>query len=192
MNWEDLKFYKPIEKTELSNAKKSIEAIVAEKLTPFGFRKFGRKLIRKSNDLIHIIHLDSRGSWHGSSNNIKTEIAIVSIFDTDILVENFEPISSSYIQDLDPTLRNYYQITKEFNLFADYLSRKIIELVLPHFDKYLSSIDVLTKGVKVGETKNLKIFCGLTNQEITSQKEFSDKDLKVKKAAVLKKLKITE
>lgn len=28
-----------------------------------------KKLIRKSNDLIHVIHLDSRGSWLGSSNS---------------------------------------------------------------------------------------------------------------------------
>lgn len=61
MNWEDLKFYKPLEKSELSEAKKSIENIIAERLAPFGFRKVGRKLIRKSDDIIHLIHLDSRG-----------------------------------------------------------------------------------------------------------------------------------
>lgn len=189
MNWEDLKFYKPLEKDELSNAKKSIETIVAEKLMPFGFRKFGRKLIRKSNDLIHIIHLDSRGSWHGSSNTLKTEFAIVSIFDTDILVENFEPISSSYIQDLEPKLKNHYQITKEFNLFAEYLSRKIIEIILPHFDEYLNSSDIIKKGIKIGETKNLKLFCELTKE---SNGKVVDEQLKTKKDAVLKKLKILE
>jgi hypothetical protein len=189
MNWEDLKFYKHLEKGELSNAKKSIEIIVAEKLAPYGFRKFGRKLIRKSDDLIHIIHLDSRGSWHGSSSSLKTEFAIVSIFDTDILIENFEPISSSYIQHLEPKLKNYYQITKEFNLFAEYLSRKIIEIILPYFDKYLSSKDVLKKGIKLGGTKNLEQFCELTNQ---SNGKVSAEQLKVKKDAVLKKLKIRE
>ncbi|MNR52045.1 hypothetical protein D3C85_1718220 [compost metagenome] len=93
MNWEDLKFYKTIEKAELNDAKKSIENIIAKNLAPFGFKKFGRKLVRKSNDLIHIIHLDSRGSWSGSSNSLKTEFAIVSIYETDIFVKNFEPIS---------------------------------------------------------------------------------------------------
>jgi hypothetical protein len=189
MNWEDLRFYKPIEKEELSNAKKSIENIVAEKLAPFGFRKFGRKLIRKSNDLIHIINLDSRGSWLGSSNTMKTEFAIVSIFDTDILIENFDPISGSYIQHLEPKLKNYYQITKEFNVFAEYLSRKIIEIVLPHFDKYLSSNDVLIKDIKFGESKNLKQFCELTRE---SNEKLSKDQLKSKKDVVLKKLKITE
>ena len=132
--------YKPLEKEELSNAKKSIETIVAEKLLPYGFKKNGRKLIRKSNDLIHIIHLDSRGSWQGSSNSLKTEFAIVSIFDTDILVDNFEPISSSYIQNLEPKLKNYYQITQEFNLFAEYLSKKIIEILLPYCRFFLFNI----------------------------------------------------
>ncbi|SFJ76689.1 hypothetical protein [Myroides guanonis] len=189
MNWEDLKSYKPLEKGELSNAKISIENIVTEKLEPFGFRKFGRKLIRKSNDIVHIIHLDSRGSWQGSSSSLKTEFAIVSIFDTDILIENFEPISSSYIQHLEPKLKNYYQITKEFNLFAEYLSRKIIEIILPHLDKYLSSKDVLKEGIKLGGTKNLEQFCRLINE---SNEKISAEQLKAKKDAVLKKLKISE
>ena len=188
MNWEDLKFYKPLEKKELSNAKKSIETIVAEKLLPNGFKKNGRKLIRKSNDLIHIIHLDSRGSWQGSSNTLKTEFAIVSIFDTDILVDNFEPISSSYIQNLEPKLKNYYQITQEFNLFAEYLSNKIIEIILPYFDKYQNSKDVIKKDIKIGETKNLKLFCELANRN----DELVDEQLKMKKNVVIKKLKITE
>ncbi len=189
MNWEDLKFYKPLQKEELNDAKKSIENIIAERLTPFGFRKFGKKLIRKSDDLVHIIHLDSRGSWQGASNSLKTEIAIVSIYDTDILLENFEPISGCYIQNLEPKLRNYYQITKEFNDFAEFLSKKIIEIVLPHFDKYLNSKDVLNKGIQIGASKNLKLFCELTKN---SNEKVVDETLKTKKDAVLKKLKITE
>jgi hypothetical protein len=185
MNWEDLKFYKTIEKAELNDAKKSIENIIAKNLVPFGFKKFGRKLVRKSNDLIHIIHLDSRGSWSGSSNSLKTEFAIVSIYDTDIFVKNFEPISGSYIEHLKPQLKNFYQITQEFNLFAEYLTKKIIEIILPYFEKYLSSRDVIDKGIQIGKTKNLNKLCLLSNQEI-------DENLKLKKEAVFKRLKILE
>ena len=185
MIWEDLKFYKPIEKAELSEAKKSIENIIAERLASHGFKKLGKKLIRKSNDLIHIIHLDTRGSWMGSSKSLKIEIAIVSIFDTDILVDNFEPISGSYIQDLEPKLKNYYQITKEYNLFAEFLSRKIIDIVLPYFDKYSNSKDVLKNGINIGETKNLKLFCDLTNQS-------NEEQLQLKKEAVFKRLKLKD
>tara|TARA_R100000541_G_scaffold42384_1_gene49678 strand:+ start:154 stop:732 length:579 start_codon:yes stop_codon:yes gene_type:complete len=192
MNWEELKFYKPLEKTELTEAKKSLEAIVTEKLTPYGFKKSGRKLIRKSNDLIHLIHLDSRGSWQGTSNRLKIEFAIVSIFDTDILVENFEPISSSYIQDLDPNLKNYYQITKEFTLFGQYISRKIIEIILPYFDQYLHSSDVLKKGIEFGETKNLKHFCALSISIKDSDNELIGNQLKIKKDAVFSKLKLKD
>nr|WP_294789193.1 DUF4304 domain-containing protein [uncultured Flavobacterium sp.] len=190
MNWEDLKFYKPLEKAELANAKKSIEIIVIENLAPFGFSKSGRKLVRKSNDIIHLIHLDSRGSWQGSSNYLKTEFAIVSIFDTDIFVKNYEPISGSYITSLEPKLKNTYQITQEFNLFADYISRKIIEIILPYFDKYMSSKDVLNKGVQFGETKNLKLLCELANS--STQNQEINLNLEMKKNAVLKKLKIKE
>jgi len=190
MNWEDLKIYKLIEKAELNNAKKSIENIIAGKLAPFGFKKLGRKLIRKSNDLIHIIYLDSRGSWSGSSSSINTEFAIASVYDTDIFIKNFEPISGSYIQDLKPGLRNFYQITQEFDLFADYLSRKIIEVMLPYFDQYPSSRQVLEKNVQLGETKNLKEFCVLSNAKDLNEE--IENDLKTRKSAVLKKLKIIE
>ena len=121
----------------------------------------------------------------GSSKSLKIEIAIVSIFDTDILVDNFEPISGSYIQDLEPKLKNYYQITKEYNLFAEFLSRKIIDIVLPYFDKYSNSKDVLKNGIKIGETKNLKLFCDLTNQS-------NEEQLQLKKEAVFKKLKLKD
>ncbi|RED22499.1 hypothetical protein BD847_3129 [Flavobacterium cutihirudinis] len=190
MAWQDLKFYKPIDKTELSNAKKSIENIIAEKLAPFGFKKLGRKLIRKSNDIIHIIHLDSRGSWSGSSNSMQTEFAIVSIYDTDILVENFEPISSSYIQHLKPELKNFYQITQEFNLFSEYLGQKIVEIILPYFDRYMSSKDVLEKNIQIGKTKNLNQLCILSNTKNLTEE--IEQDLNTRKSMVLKKLKITE
>lgn len=90
---------------------------------------------------------------------------------------------------MEPKLKNYYQITKELNLFAEYLSRKIIEIILPYFDKYLSSKDVLKEGIKLGGTKNLEQFCRLTNE---SNEKVSVEQLKAKKDAVLKKLKISE
>ncbi|WP_290845345.1 hypothetical protein [Flavobacterium sp.] len=188
MNWEDLKYYKPIEKAELAKAKKTIENVIAANLAPFGFQKFGRKLIRKSNDVIHLIHLDSRGSWSGSSNSMKTEFAVISIYDTDILVKNYEPISGSRIEDLAPKLKNYYQITQEFELFADYLSKKIIEIIVPYFDKYRSSEDVLAKGITFGATKNLMQLCLASD----AKNPDDNADLKVRKDAVFGKFKFRE
>jgi hypothetical protein len=184
MKWEDLKVYRPIEKTELTNAKKIIESIISNRLELYGFRKIGKKLIRKSNDLIHLIFLDSRGSWSGASNSLKIQVAIVSIYDLDILVNNYEPISNTFIENLKPDLKNYYQITQEYELFAQYISTKIEEIILPYFDKYTSSNDIIKKGIKHGSTKNLVELC-----EKSKNIEFIE-DLKFRKEVVIKKLKI--
>ena len=184
MKWEDLKVYKPIEKTELTNAKKVIESVVSYKLEQYGFRKIGKKLIRKSNDLIHLIILDSRGSWSGSSNSLKVQVAVVSIYDVDILVNNYEPISNTFIENLKPDLKNYYQITREYELFAQFISTKIEQIILPYFDKYSSSTDVIEKGIEHGITKNLIDLC-----EKSKNIEFKE-ELEFRKQVVKKKLKI--
>ncbi len=184
MKWEDLKVYKPIEKTELTNAKKLIDSVVSNKLEKYGFRKIGKKLIRKSDDLIHLIFLDSRGSWIGASNSLKIQVAVVSIYDVDVLVNNFEPISNTFIEDLKPDLKNYYQITQEYELFAEFISNKIEEIILPFFDKYNSSTDVLQKGIKLGITKNLLELCEKSKNIIFTE------ELELRKQDVTRKLKI--
>ncbi len=184
MKWEDLKVSRSIEKIELTNAKKIIESIISNRLEPYGFRKIGKKLIRKSNDLIHLIFLDSRGSWSGVSNSLKIQVAIVSIYDVDILVNNYEPISNTFIENLKPDLKNYYQITQEYELFAQFISTKIEEIILPYFDKYTSSSDIIKNGIKHGSTKNLVELC-----EKSKNIEFIE-DLKFRKEVVIKKLKI--
>ena len=118
MKWEDLKVYKPIEKSELTNAKKVIESVISNRLEQYGFRKIGKKLIRKSNDLIHVIFLDSRGCWSGGSTSLKIQVAVVSIYDVDLLVNNYEPISNTFIQNLNPNLKNDYKMTGDSELFA--------------------------------------------------------------------------
>lgn len=62
MRWEDLKVYKQLTKEELKPAFKDFTKNVADNLKPFGFFLHGRKLIPVSNDLLHVIHLDTRGS----------------------------------------------------------------------------------------------------------------------------------
>lgn len=143
MTWEALKVYKPIAKDELATAKKQIAKIISENLKPFGFNLYGRKLIRLSDDLFHVIHLDTRGSWAGNSTQLKTEIAVVSIYDTGVFIENRELTGSIHLEDLIPGIRNHYQITQEYILFADYISRNIIQNVIPHLDKIKNSKDVL-------------------------------------------------
>ena len=168
MKWEDLKVYKSLNKEELKIAKKEIENIISEQLLQFGFKKYGRKLIRKSEDLFHIIHLDSRGSWMGNSNSLKTEIMIVSIYDVDIIVKNYEMPPKIYIQDIVPKIRNYYQITQEYKLFAEFISQNLINYVIPYLNQFTNSKSVLKNFSKLKlenpEIKNLVIYSELSNQ----------------------------
>lgn len=161
--WEDLVVYKPLEKQELRVAKKEIEKLISDGLIPYGFKKYGKKLIRQSEDLFHIIHLDSRGSWMGSSKYLKTEIAIISVFDTEVIIENHEPISGLYIENIIPNIKNYYQITQEYKLFADFILRNLKEYILPFFDNYPNSKEVLAKEIKQRQNQNLILWSELNN-----------------------------
>src|SRR5690606_30536247 len=141
MNWEDLKVYRPLKKEELKTAYKDFTKIIADNLLVDGYELKGRKLIKQSNDLFHIIHLDTRGSWMGISDSFKTEISICSVYDTDTFILNYELTASKKIEDLVPKIRNYYRITQEYLLLADFLTRKIRESILPYFSQYKSSKD---------------------------------------------------
>ena len=148
MNWEDLKVYRPLKKEELKTAYKDFTKIIADNLLVFGYELKGRKLVKQSNDLFHIIHLDTRGSWMGTSDSFKTEISICSIYDTDTFILNYELTASKKIEDLVPKIRNYYRISQEYPILADFLTRKIRESILPYFSQYESSKDILNKTIK--------------------------------------------
>lgn len=173
MNWEDLKVYRPLKKEELKTAYKDFTKIIADNLLVDGYELKGRKLIKQSNDLFHIIHLDTRGSWMGISDSFKTEISICSVYDTDTFILNYELTASKKIEDLVPKIRNYYRITQEYLLLADFLTRKIRESILPYFSQYKSSKDILNNLSKfkldntteiTERNSNLIIYCELANK----------------------------
>ena len=81
--------------------------------------------------------------------------------------------ASRKIEDLVPNIRNYYRITKEYPLLADFLTRKIREKVLPYFSQYKTSKDILNNRKKfkldnVSEiterNSNLILYCEITNK----------------------------
>jgi|SRR5690606_31565922 len=174
MKWEDLKVYKTINKDELKLAKKEIEKIVFSNLSHFGFKKYRRELIRSSNDIFHIIQLDTRGSWMGASMSLKTKIGIVSIYDTDFFINNDELTGCKKLEQIIPTIKNYYQITQEYELFADFISRKLVEDIIPYFNQFENSKDILLKSenfkvdnlTEVSErNQNLVLYCRLANHQ---------------------------
>lgn len=172
MKWEELKVYKPLKKEDLKPAYKDFTKILAEKLLPDGFVLKGRMLIKPSGDLLHIIHLDTRGSWMGMSDYFDTEIAIASIYDTETLVLGYGLTASKKLTDLAPFIRDHGRITQEYPLLADFLYRKIKEYILPYFSRYRTSKDILANasGFKIDHlndinqrNSNLILHCELAN-----------------------------
>lgn len=172
MNWEDLKVYRPLRKEDLKKSYKSFIKIIAENLSHLGFKLIGRRLIKKSEDLFHVIHLDTRGSWMGVSDSFKIEIALTSLYDKEVFVKNYELTGSKSIEYIIPNMKDYCRITQEYPLLADFITRKIIEYVLPYFDKYSSSrqiladrdnfkLDNLTQVIE--RNNNLVLYCELSN-----------------------------
>jgi hypothetical protein len=183
MKWEELKVYRPLTKEELKPAFKDFTKIIADNLKPFGFSLVGRKLIARSNDLLQIIHIDTRGSWTGISDYFKTEIALVAVSDKSHFFRGFELTGSKRIEDIITGIRDYYRITKEYALLADFLTRKIIDVILPYFDKYNSSEKILSDrnsfklGNLVEKNDNLILFCDLQNRINFDAEKIIDKTL---------------
>lgn len=177
MKWEELPGYKLLKKEEIKTAYVDFTKLVAEYLIDSGFTLKGRKLVKQSNDLFHIIHLDTRGSWMGMSDSFKTEISICSIYDRETFILNYELTASKRIENLIPKIRNYYRITQEYPLLAEFLSRKIKENIIPYFSKYQSSKDILKnhKDFKIDNVtditernSNLLLYCELANKTYKS------------------------
>ena len=183
MRWEELRVYRPLTKEELKPAFKDFTKIIADNLRPFGFSLHGRKLIALSNDLLQIIHLDTRGSWAGVSQYFKTEIALVAVSDKSPFIRGFELTGSKKIEDIVIGIRDNYRITQEYPLLAEFLTRKIIESVLPYFDRYDNSKKVLSdrKSFKLGDmvqrNDNLILFCELQNRINVEAAKIIDKTL---------------
>jgi hypothetical protein len=185
MNWEDLKVYRPLPKEDLKAAYKDFTKIVSENLLLYGFETRGRKLIKLSNDLFHIVHLDTRGSWMGVSDSFKTEISIGTIYDTDTFVLNYELTGSKRIEEIIPKIRNYYRITEEYKLLADFITRKIRESIIPYFSQFQMSKDVLSnRGMfkidnmsEITErNSNLILYCELANKvDVASSEILAEK-----------------
>ena len=180
MNWEDLKVYRPLKKEELKTAYKDFTKIIADNLLADGYELKGRKLVKQSTDLFHIIHLDTRGSWMGTSDSFKTEISICSVYDTDTFILNYELTASKKIEDLVPKIKNYYRVTQEYSLLADFLTRKIRESILPYFSQYKSSRDILNQLTKfkldnpteiTERNSNLILFSELANKTVIKSTE---------------------
>jgi hypothetical protein len=183
MRWEDLKVYRPLTKEGLKPAFKDFAKIIADNLKPFGFALNGRKLIALSNDLLQIIHLDTRGSWAGVSEYFKTEISMVAVSDKSPFIRGFELTGSKQIEDIVVGIRDNYRITEEYSLLAEFLTRKIIENLLPYFDKYDNSKKVLQdrKSFRLGHmgerNDNLILFCELQNGANIEASKIVDKTL---------------
>ncbi|MEZ2334168.1 hypothetical protein AB6735_00980 [Mucilaginibacter sp. RCC_168] len=172
IQWEDLTIYQPLKKEDLKQSYKHFTDIIFHNLSHFDFNRYGRMLVKRSNELLHVIHLDTRGSWMGMSDRFNVEIAITTIYDEDSFIHNRGLAGVKKIEQIIPELRNFYRITQEYELLADFLTRKIIEFILPYFDKYRSSAQVLINSddfdlhqiIAIHQSNsNLFLFCDLYN-----------------------------
>lgn len=170
MKWEDLKVYRPLSREELKPAYKAFGKMMADNLSAFGFKSFGRKLVRFSNDIVQVIHVDTRGSWMGINEYFETKVSLEPVGDKSAFVRKWEPRAEKDIKEIVGGIRNHYRITREYELLADYLTRQIRQSVLPYFEQNNSSATVLRNlknfkpnGLLFGEN-DLVLFCELQNK----------------------------
>ena len=142
MIWEDLKVYKPLKKEDLKTAFRNLTKILGHNLKEYGFKKKDRKLYRLSYDILEVIDFDYRGSWMGQDEFFTTNIGLIPLCWSD-LTKDYHLVASKEIKEIDTKIKNHYRISQEYDLLADYLTRRIIKTVLPYFDKYNSTAKII-------------------------------------------------
>ncbi len=142
MIWEDLKVYKPLKKEDLKTAFRDLTKILGQNLKEYGFKKKDRKLYQLSNDILEIIDFDYRGSWTGQNEFFNTNIGLVPLCWPE-LTKDYYLVASKEIKEIDTKIKNHYRISEEYNLLADYMTRRIVKYVLPYFDKYNSTAKIV-------------------------------------------------
>jgi hypothetical protein len=181
MTWEDLKVYRPLTKEELKPAFKDFTKIIAENLGHFGFKLKGRKIQRIANDVLQTIHIDTRGSWTGISDNYKIEVSVAPLCNNFFI--NGELSGTKRIEDLIPKIRNHSRITQEYKLLADFMTRQIIDKVLDYFDLFNSTQKIIQNpeqfptGDMGQRNEGVIIFSALKNHDSKSAEKKIDKIL---------------
>ena len=141
--FEKIKVFKNLPKEQWKSAYNELNKIIALNLKEYGFKKKGRKHFRLTNDLLEIIDIDNRGSWQGSTDEIKIRIGLVP-FCWEGLTNEYYLVGSKKIEEIDKSIRSHFRISQEYLILADYISERLINNILPYFDKYNSTKKIIT------------------------------------------------
>jgi len=136
--FEKIKVFKNLPKEQWKPAYNELNKRIGQSLKEYGFKKKGRKHYRLTNDLLEIIDVDNRGSWSGAKDDIEIRIGLVP-YCWEGLTNEYYLVGSKKIEEIDKTIRKHFRISQEYLMLADYLSKRIINNVLPYFEKYNST-----------------------------------------------------
>ena len=142
--FEKIKVFKSLPKEQWKPAYNELNKIISANLKEYGFKKKGRKHYRLTNDLLEVIDVDNRGSWSGAKDDMEIRIGLVP-YCWKGLANEYYLVSSKRIEEIDKTIRNHFRISKEYLILADYLSERIINNVLPFFEKYNSTEKIVNQ-----------------------------------------------
>ncbi len=143
--FEKIKVFKSLPKEQWKPAYNELNKIIGANLKEYGFKKKGRKHYRLTNDLLEVIDIDNRGSWTGATNDMKIRVGLVP-FCWEELTNEYYLIGSKKIEEIDKSIRKYFRISQGYLILADYLSERIINNILPFFEKYNSTEKIVNQS----------------------------------------------
>ncbi|WP_417213199.1 hypothetical protein [Bizionia sp.] len=142
--FEKIKVFKSLPKEQWKPAYNELNKIIGANLKEYGFKKKGRKHYRLTNDLLEIIDIDNRGSWTGAKDNMKIRVGLVP-YCWEGLTNEYYLVGSKKIEEIDKSIRKHFRISQEYLILADYLSERIINNILPFFNKYNSTEKIINQ-----------------------------------------------
>lgn len=148
--WENLKVYRNIPPDEIPTRFKEFAQLIIAAFDSYGFKlketKTLKKLYRVNDEFEQSIHFDNSSRWAKNQKDIHIYVCIKPLFsDKEQLYRIFEAFQ------VDTSFKMYYPLTQEFKLLAENIIEKIQKHILPFFDRFSTSEQIVRHCKQLAE-----------------------------------------
>lgn len=152
--WENLQFYKEPPARRNSSTIQRFCSIDLANLKGFGFKLKQSKTVKTSyrinEEFEQSIQFDNSSRWAKNQQSIFIFVSIKPLY-----AEKEQPYRIFEAYQIDSSFKMFYPLTQEFALLAANIIEKINKYLLPFFDRFASSKDIVIQSKQLIDYKIL-------------------------------------
>ncbi len=143
--WENLQVYKNLPPEEIPARFKDFAQLILANLKGFGFKLKQSKTVKTSyrinEEFEQSIQFDNSSRWAKNQQSIFIFVSIKPLY-----AEKEQPYRIFEAYQIDSSFKMFYPLTQEFALLAANIIEKINKYLLPFFDRFASSKDIVIQS----------------------------------------------